>query len=143
MKKGLLYLLAGATALYFVAKKSFKSKLLFQLKDVGTSGKWYAPTLVVKVRVLNPSNQSAQLNSITGELFMNNKFVSNITSFVPQKIAAKNESTISLEAKPGLTGAFQVLVTALSKKSKGYSFKFVGNANVDGIVLPIAESYKF
>jgi hypothetical protein len=141
MKKGLVVILAAATALYFVAKKSLSSKLIFQLQDIGTSGKWYAPVLIISVRVLNPSNQSAQLNSITGELSLNGKFISNITSFVPQKIAAKAESVIKLEAKPGVTGAASVILTALQKKGTGYKAKFVGNANVDGIVIPINETF--
>ena len=141
MKKGLLVILAGATALYFIAKKSLSSKLLFQIDNLGSKGKWYNPIIVISLRVLNPSNQSAKLNSITGELFLNGKLISNVTSFVPQNISAKAESIIKLEAQPGITGAASLLLDILQNKKAGYKIKFDGNANVDGIVVPINQSF--
>jgi len=142
MKKGLIYILGGAAALFLLTRKSLSKKLVFQLKDVGTSGKWFAPVLVIKFRILNPSNQSAVVNSVAGELFMNNDLVTNISTFTKQKIGAKSESTLTLEAKPGLTDVFSTLIKVISNKKKNYTFKFVGNANIDGLIVPIAETYK-
>ena len=90
---------------------------------------------------LNPSNQSATINSIVGELYVNNKFLGNVTSFTSQKILPKASSNVSFTIKPSLLSALPIIKSILYNKSKGYSFTFKGNANVDGIVIPIETSY--
>jgi hypothetical protein len=141
MNKNIIWILAGAAAIYILAKRSLSKKLQFDFSSVGTSGTVTSPKIVVHMAALNPSNQSATINSIVGELYVNNKFLGNVTSFNAQKILPKASSDVSFTIKPSLLSALPIIKSIISNKTKGYSFTFKGNANVDGIVVPVETSY--
>lgn len=133
--------MAGAAAIYLLAKRSLSKKLQFDFSSVGTSGSVTSPKINVTFAALNPTNQQATINSIVGELYVNNKFLGNVTSFVSQKILPKSSSNVSFTIKPSLLSALPIIKSIISNKQKGYSFTFKGNANVDGILIPIETSY--
>ena len=141
MKKNIIWILAGAAAIYILAKRSLSKKLQFDFSSVGTSGTVTSPKIVVHMAALNPSNQSATINSIVGELYVNKKFLGNVTSFTSQKILPKASSDVSFTIKPSLLSALPIIKSIVTNKQKGYTFEFKGNANVDGIVIPIETSY--
>lgn len=141
MKKSIYWILAGAAAIYLLAKKSLASKLQFSFKSFSTSGSITKPKLNIQLSALNPSNQSAKINSIVGELYVNSQFIGDVSSFTPQVILPNAESTVSFQITPSLLSAFSVVKGLIFNKGKGYKFEFKGNANVDGLVIPIAENY--
>ena len=126
---------------YIISKRSLSKSLQFDFSSVGTSGSLTSPNIVVHFTALNPSNASATINSIVGELYVNNKFLGNVTSFNAQKILPKASSDVSFNIKPSLLSALPIIKSILTNKTKGYSFTFKGNANVDGILIPIETSY--
>lgn len=141
MKKSIIWILAGAAAIYLLAKKSLASKLQFSFKSFSTSGSLTSPKLNIHLSALNPSNQSAKINSIVGELYVNDSFIGDVTSFTPQIISPNAESDISFQIKPSLLSGLSLIKNLLVNKGKGYKFKFKGNANVNGLVIPIDETY--
>ena len=141
MKKSIFWILAGAAAIYLLAKKSLASKLQFSFKSFSTSGSLTSPKINIHLSALNPSNQSAKINSIVGELYVNDNFIGDVTSFTAQTINPNAESDVSFVIKPSLLSGFTLVKNLILNKAKGYKFNFRGNANVNGIVVPINESY--
>lgn len=141
MNKNLILILAGATAIYLLAKKSLAKKLQFSFKNLSTSGSVTSPKINIRLSALNPSNQTAKINSIVGELYVNNSFIGDVSTFVPQVIAPNAESQVSFVIKPSLLSAFSTVKNLILNKGKGYKFEFKGNANVDGLVIPLEQTY--
>jgi hypothetical protein len=140
MKKNFIWIAAAAAAaFYFIyRKKTFAKSLIFSFNNIKLVGKWYNPEIIVFISVQNPTNQSITIQAISGTLYLTDKAISNISSFTQQKIQPQIESLISFSAKPGVVGIANVLKEIWSgTRSKKYNFKFVGSANVEGVLLPI------
>lgn len=141
MKKNIIWIIAGAAAIYFLAKKSLAKKLQFSFKNLSTSGNFTSPKINIRLLALNPSNQTAKINSIVGELYVNDNFIGDVSSFMPQIIMPNAESEVSFSIKPSLFSAFSTVKNLVINKGKGYKFEFKGNANVDGLVIPLNQVY--
>jgi LEA14-like dessication related protein len=143
MKKNFIWIAAAAAAIYFILKKSsFAKNLIFSFNNIKPVGKWFNPELIITLSVQNPTNQAATITAISGTLYLSDKAISNISSFTQQVIQPQMESLISFSAKPGVIGIANVLKEIWTgTKEKKYSFKFIGTANVDGILLPIDQEY--
>lgn len=141
MNKKVLLLLTSLAALYLLAKKSLAKKLQFSFKSFSTSGSITKPKINIQLSALNPSNQTAKINSIVGELYVNDSFIGDVSSFVPQVIAPNAESIVSFQITPSLLSAFSTVKNLIINKGKGYKFVFKGNANVDGLVVPLEQNY--
>jgi LEA14-like dessication related protein len=143
MKKNFLFIAAGAALIYFLLRKSsFAKNLIFSFNNIKPVGKWFNPELIITLSVQNPTNQAARISAISGTLYLGDKAISNISSFTQQIIQPQLESLISFSARPGVIGIANVLKEIWTgTKEKKYSFKFIGTANVDGILLPIDQEY--
>jgi LEA14-like dessication related protein len=143
MKKNFIWIAAAAAAIYFIIQKSsFAKNLIFSFNNIKPIGKWWQPELIITLSVQNPTNQAAKITSISGTLYLTDKAISNISSFTQQIIQPQTESLISFSAKPGVIGIANVLKELfLGNKTKQYVFKFIGTANVDGILLPIDQEF--
>ncbi len=145
MKKNLIWIAAAAAAIYFLIRKSsFSKNLIFNLSNIKPAGKLISPEFIITLSVQNPTNQAATITAITGTLYLDNKAISNISSFNQQTIQPKTESLISFSAKPGLIGIANVIREIWTgQKNRQYTIKFIGSANVEGILLPIDQEYIF
>lgn len=132
-------ILAGvAGAIFFLGKKKVVKKATgmakFEIKKVFLRGL----NPVIRIGVLNPSNQSITINSFVGGLLLNdNSEVAKVKNFKRTQIKASAESDFELTLVPSSVGVFQALKTIFSKKLGDMNIKLVGNANVNGMVLPI------
>ncbi len=136
--KNLFYILGGGVALWLLTRYSLGKKLLFNFSGVRPKGKLTNPILEIQIAAQNPTNQRATINSISGTLYLDGKQISNISSFTQQMILPNSETILTIEARPGLLGIVNIISDVFGRnKSKNYTFRFSGSANVDNIVVPI------
>ena len=143
MKKNFIWIAAAAAAIYFIIRKSsFAKNLIFSFNNIKPVGKWWQPELIITLSVQNPTNQVATIRAISGTLYLSDKAISNISNFNQQNIQPQMESLISFSARPGVVGIANVIKEIFSgTKSKQYTFKFIGSANVEGVLLPIDQEF--
>ena len=140
MNKTFYWIVGGVAVWYILSKTMLAKKVNLVLKDVRPGGKVLSPEINIDIAVQNPSNQQATLKSVTGNLYINDKFVANFTSFGDQLISPRAESIITIKAKPGLVGAYNTIKTLLTDRTGNLTASFNGSANVDGILIPINET---
>lgn len=146
MKKNYIWIVAAVAAVgYFVYRKmNFAKSLVFRLTDIKPDGNLKDPHLVISINVSNPSNQTANIKSIVGTLYLDDRSIAVINTATTQTILPQTDSILKVIAKPQLIG-IAILIRELLYKSKRKninprSYKFEGNVNVDGVLLPINES---
>jgi LEA14-like dessication related protein len=140
LKKAIFWVVGGAAALYFLARYSFSQKAIFLLRSVKPSGTILQPTVTVEIAVQNPTNQRITLKSIRGSVFVNDKYLANVSSFGDQVITGNSESIVKVTARPSGVGVFQSIRQLLTQPIGTIQVRFSGSANVDGINIPIEET---
>lgn len=140
LKKAIFWVVGGAAALYFLARYSFSQKAIFLLRSVKPSGTILQPTVTVEIAVQNPTNQRITLKSISGSVFVNDKYLANVSSFGDQIITGNSESIVKVTARPSGLGVFQSVRELLTQPIGTIQVRFSGTANVDGINIPIEET---
>jgi len=140
MKSSSLLLLAGVgVAAFFLIKKkagSMKKSLLttWGVKSLKLSG----TNVVAVVSVVNPSRVPQKLNSFTGGLFTGTTQIATIKNFQPVTLKVNGESQISVTFVPKGFGIFQGLKDLVLGNKKGKKkFTIVGNADLNGVKLPV------
>jgi LEA14-like dessication related protein len=127
-------LIAAAAGAYFFAqtKKKFAGAVKFELKAI----KLVQTNIIARLGILNPTNQSATVRSIVATLYFNGTPIATVKNFAAVSIRPAAESDIEIKFVPSGVGVLSVLAeVAQGKKVKG--FKMTGNANVDGVTVPI------
>ena len=139
MKKNWIYfLLIGGAIAYFYGKRKLQQSIQFSFESIKLSG----TKIIVRLGMLNPSGSSANLNSIVGSLFVKGNEVATVENFTKVKITAKSKSFIDLTITPSGLGILTTIKT-LTKKGglKNLSAEFKGNANIDGVTVPLDIKY--
>jgi hypothetical protein len=133
-----LLVVAGIAALYFLGKsRLMKLKVLF--RGFNVTGNIFSPKFNLKFGLQNPTSETANLQSIVGEVYANKKVIANVSMFNPVMIQANNETPLSLLAEPvGLSIAKTVIQFIKTKNNLIIEFK--GSATIDNIVYPLNES---
>jgi len=130
MKNWILIGLAGLTGYYLLGKSQLANRTKLIFKKLGFANKKFNLTFSVQ----NPTAQTAQISAITGEVYLGDKLIANFSNFGEQKIAARSESELKIQASPTI-GILQ-LITSKNWLKKGLAYTIKGTANFDGIVLP-------
>jgi hypothetical protein len=130
MKNWLLIGLAGIAGWYFLGKTQLANRTKLIFKKLGFANKKFQ--LVFGVQ--NPTGQTARISAITGEVYLGDKLIADFSSFGEQKIAAKSESELKIQASPTI-GILQ-LITSKNWLKKGLAYTIRGTGNFDGIVVP-------
>jgi hypothetical protein len=139
MKQSIFWIIGGAAVIYLLSRASFAKKANFIFKSISPSGTILSPRIIVTMLVQNPTNQNLTVKSVVGSLYINDEYLSNVSSFGDQIISANSESELKITARPSAIGIFKSLKNLL--KSKGsITAKFTGTANVEGITVPINET---
>jgi LEA14-like dessication related protein len=144
MKKNFIWIAAAAAAIFFILRRSsFAKNLIFSFNNIKLVGKLLQPELIITLSVQNPTRQAARITAISGTLFLDDRAISNISNFNQQIIQPQMESLISFSARPGVIGIANVLKEIFFNKTrnKQYTFKFIGTANVEGVLLPIDQEF--
>lgn len=122
--------LAGIAGWYFLGKTQLANRTKLIFKKLGFANKKFQ--LVFGVQ--NPTGQTARISAITGEVYLGDKLIADFSSFGEQKIAAKSESELKIQASPTI-GILQ-LITSKNWLKKGLAYTIKGTGNFDGIVVP-------
>ena len=135
--KTLLGLAAGGLLLWFLmGKKKLAKATNFSMEKLSFDIKGKKIKLTLGAN--NPTGSSATLNSLVGALCIKGNQVSSVESFTKVKILPNAKSLITLDLKPSLIGIFATAKLLLSKGgTKALDATFVGNADVNGLIIPI------
>lgn len=138
MKNNVLWIAAAGIAIFLVSRFSFSKKLNFIFQSIKTGGSVLQPTVDVTIALQNPTNQQVTVKSISGQILLNDKFISNISSFQPVNISPNSESYITIKARPSLFGVITTIKNVLTNKTGNNNFLITGNANVDNVSIPFS-----
>ena len=98
------------------------------------------PTITATFRIVNPTSSTLTIDSIAGDLMVNNKLLSTLSNNESFTVPAKSESLYTVNIKTPLINAFVTVVQLLKSKTKNIKVDFVGTANSGGFLLPINET---
>ena len=140
MKKSLLWIAAGAAALYFISRYSFSKKATFFFKGLQPAGTLFSPKLIIFIGVQNPTNSTVTVKSITGSVNVNGKFLSSFSYFGDQVISPNAESILQITARPSAIGIFNSIKQLLNTPTGNNLVELTGTANVEGVTYPLNES---
>ena len=130
MKNWILIGLAGLTGWYLLGKRQLAAKTKLIFKKLRFANKKFE--LIFGVQ--NPTGQTAKVSAITGEVYLGDKLIADFYSFGEQKIAARSESELKIQASPTI-GILQ-LITSKGWLKKGLNYTIKGTGNFDGIIVP-------
>lgn len=138
--KGLLGFAAlSAAALYFLSrKKQFVKSAVFTFEKLDFDLK--KKKILVKLGILNPTGQTATINSVVGNLSVNGSPIATVENFEKMNISATGKSFLNLKLSPSVAGIWTVLKNFVKAKFKGTGKStaiFTGTANVNGVSIPI------
>ena len=130
MKNWILISLAAVTGWYLLGKSQLAAKTKLIFKKLRFANKKFE--LIFGVQ--NPTGQTANVSAITGEVYLGDKLIADFSSFGEQKIAARSESELKIQAS--LTIGILQLITTKGWLKKGLQYTIKGTGNFDGIVVP-------
>ncbi len=137
-------IIAIAGALFFLrwlqSRKQIFDNASFFIAGLRIDGTLLNPELYIKIGVNNPTLQTQDINSVEGEIYLNDTIlIGNVVQLQKQVIAANTTSYIELPVNVKLSGIFQTLTQLIKSKSGKYTFK--GRVNVYGLNIPVNQSY--
>ncbi len=140
MKTGTILLLAGAglVAYEFQQLGTASQTVQFQFAGVTFNG---LTSLNVQLLIQNISNIQCTVNALSGQILLNDGQIGNISDFQPVNIAARSQQVINVIMSLNilsLPGAIQQLI---NNPGSSLDFEIIGNANVNGLILPF-DLYK-
>jgi len=130
------------TGLYLFSKSNAGKKLNVVFRGIGfkKSG-GILPTIVANVALQNPTNTPLTFNSIVGNLYINDKFLGDVSQFGKSTVLPNSEQLYSLNLRAGAAGVVQTVYSLwLNRKSLKVVARFDANVNVDGFIIPINET---
>lgn len=95
------------------------------------------PVFVLNVAIQNPSNTSFTITSLAGNLYANDEYVGNVSSFVTATVGPSKEIVYPLNIVLSLLGATSDLVKIFSGGGVTQMILFEGTVNANGIAADI------
>jgi len=134
-----LWILTTTIIGYIIYKKYVLSKtttVFFKTIDF-SSMSFLSPTINVVVQINNPTDITATIQNIKGDLYLNNIFIGNVIGITPTTLAI-GSSNLKIPVTLSYSG-----VSALIKGmgTGGLNLKFEGSMMVDLITLPLNFEY--
>lgn len=133
------WLIPSAIVAYILYKKYVLSQtfsVFFKSLDF-TSLTLFNPTLNLIVQVNNPTNVTADIQQIRGNLFLNGEQVGSVIGITPT-ILSTGSSLLTIPVTLNYTGLAQYIKTF---NTGGFKLDFDGIIMVDYITLPLVFSY--
>lgn len=135
MKTGTVVLIGiGAyTAWYLANLGTATNTITVVFKDVKVNG----PTdFTVVLTIQNVSNISVTVNSMTGELYLNDNPLAALSNFTQTIVPANGQVDVSVRVQPSLLDLPSAIQNIITNQSPVLNFSVVGDVNVTGLVLP-------
>ena len=140
MKKTIL-LIAGAGLAYFLYQKfQIKNKSNVVFKGLKIGGSLISPEIQISLGVQNPTNTGTTLKSIAADLYINDQYIVNFSSFGDQQIKPNSESVIQLLARPKLVQSIKSIFQIIKQKKTKLNAVLKGSANFDGFNVPLNQT---
>jgi len=139
MNKKNWWLLPATIIGYLVYKKYVLAKTIsvfFKSIDFSSMSLLY-PTINIVVQINNPTDITAQVQNIKGDLYLNNIYVGNVIGITPTTLVT-GSSTLRIPITLSYTGVAS-LIKGL--KTGGINLRFTGSIMVDLITLPLNFEY--
>lgn len=139
MNKKNWWLLPATIIGYLVYKKYVLAKTIsvfFKSVDFSSISLLY-PTINIVVQVNNPTDITATIQNIKGDLYLNNIYVGNVIGITPTTLQT-GSSILKIPVTLSYTGVASI-IRGLS--SGGLHLKFSGTIMVDLITLPLDFEY--
>ena len=139
MNKKNWWLLPATIIGYLVYKKYVLAKTIsvfFKSIDFSSMSLLY-PTINIVVQVNNPTDITATIQNIKGDLYLNNVFVGNVIGITPITLVT-GSSTLRIPVTLSYTGVAS-LIKGLN--TGGINLRFTGSIMVDLITLPLNFEY--
>jgi LEA14-like dessication related protein len=139
MNKKNWWLLPATIIGYLVYKKYVLAKTIsvfFKSIDFSNMSLLY-PTINIVVQINNPTDITAQVQNIKGDLYLNNIYVGNVIGITPTTLVT-GSSTLRIPVTLSYTGVAS-LIKGL--KTGGINLRFTGSIMVDLITLPLNFEY--
>jgi LEA14-like dessication related protein len=134
------WLIPAAIVSYIIYKKYVLSKtfsVFFKTIDF-SSLSLFNPTLNIVVQVNNPTNVTAEIQNIKGDLMLNGQYVGTVIGITPT-VLETGSSTLTIPVTLSYTGVADY-IKVINKG--GFTLDFNGTIMVDYIILPLVFSYK-
>jgi LEA14-like dessication related protein len=142
MKRNTIIILGvvAAAGLYFFMRGKAAKRLQVAFYDLklGEIKGLKIPDIFARFKIINPTSTPLSVNSIAGEVFLNNILFSSVSNLDKAQIPGNSETLYSVKITPGLS-AFYALYN-LIKNKKNADIVFKGTVNTTGVVLPINEA---
>ena len=139
MNKKNWWLLPATIIGYLVYKKYVLAKTIsvfFKSIDFSSMSLLF-PTINIVVQINNPTDITATIQNIKGDLYLNNVYVGNVIVITPTTLVT-GTSTLRIPITLSYTGVASI-IKGLS--TKGMNLKFTGSILVDFITLPLNFEY--
>ena len=139
MNKKNWWLLPATIIGYLVYKKYVLAKTIsvfFKSVDFSSMSLLY-PTINIVVQVNNPTDITATIQNIKGDLYLNNVYVGNVIGITPTTLVT-GSYTLRIPVTLSYTGVAS-LIKGLN--TGGINLRFTGSIMVDLITLPLNFEY--
>lgn len=134
-------MIGGVAIFYLIKKATLLNRIQFYLNKAKLSGSLFRPVIQLEYVIENPTNNSAELKSVVGEVYVNDQFVARFSKFGSQTIDPNAQSPLLINAVPVVTGVFSAIKDLLTQPSgSGVRVRTTGTANVNKIVLPFDQT---
>lgn len=133
-----LLLYKGAAVVYNATRLNFFiAKLVPRFQGL-------TPVLDIYIGVQNPTGGTFEINSITGNVYVDENFLGNLSSFTLIQIKPNAQTVFVATLRLSLIGVVQEVWNAIQTGLSTVSFtlKFNGTVNVNGVPVPAILSYK-
>ena len=139
MNKKNWWLLPATIIGYLVYKKYVLAKTIsvfFKSIDFSSMSLLY-PTINIVVQINNPTDITATIQNIKGDLYLNNTYIGNVIGITPTTLAT-GSSILRIPVTLSYIGVAS-LIKGLN--TKGVNLRFTGSIMVDLITLPLNFEY--
>ena len=146
-QKNWIIALGGLLAAFFIGKKIFDKTQgvnALNVNLVGVDFNKKSKTLVLMLRIINPSNTTLTLTSIVGDVIFNGSYIASLDYRKPIDISPNESKTININLLPNLefAGIVASMLVKGVKKALSGTFVVKGNVNAEGILTPFELSKK-
>ena len=128
-------------ALYLIGRTRLATNVKVLFRGLSFGGGLRKPSISLRFGVQNPTDQTATVRSIVGQVDANGRTVADVSGFQALQVGPNTESILTVQAQPAAVGIVQTVAEFLRQKERGpVRVTFTGTANVDGVNLPINSS---
>lgn len=142
MKKILPFILTGGAVLlfYFINKGQTAKRLKVIFKNIHFKKSTGAtlPDIFADFLLINGTNTPLNINSIVGDIFINDKSLSTIQYLQKLEIPANSTSNLSIKVITPILSLLSVAYNLIIRKQK-FTATFKGTLNSNGVLIPISQ----